>query len=291
MNRELVPTIASSRGNGSSIKMGNGGTTTNQYLLRTFGFDTTQRVVIQSLCRLSANRSRTYALLQPAEGDMQQASICLVNMSDDEAIAQWREVAAEKDDLPLVLVAEEAPEDISGDTVYHCSPKRLSSSLLSVLDNIVTKHYGPSSYRDIGMDTDVPDLVFPSRVNGTCVARALVVDDSEAVCAQMQTLLQRQSIDVEVCDDAASAFKALETKTYDVIFLDVVLPDMEGFKACKRIKSDEHTRNIPVIMLTGKGSSFNRVQGRMAGCDRYLIKPASEQQVVEALRTCIGLPT
>lgn len=265
------------------------GIATDTYLLRAFGFSPTQRVVIQSLCKLSVYRSRAYELLSPAEEDSRPASICLVNLSDDDALDRWRGIAGDSGDPPAVLVADDAPE-ISGPGVYHCSPKRLSSSLLAFLDDIVVQHFGPSSCRDIGTDMSVPAHVIAPSAHDGYVARALVVDDSEAVCAQMRLLLQRQSVEVEVCRDATSALDALKSRNYDVVFLDVVLPDMEGYKACRQIKSNPRTQDLPVIMLTGKGSRFNKVQGRMAGCERYLIKPASEQQVMEALRTCIDLP-
>lgn len=264
------------------------GSLAGTYLLRAFGFDPTRRLVLQSLCRLSSNRSRAYTLLGPADEDKQPPSICLVNMSDAEAIARWREVVDEAGEVPSVLVADEEPE-IPGPAVYHCSPRRLSSTLLAFLDNIVVEHYGPSARRDIGVDTCLSSATAYANRDGDAIARALVVDDSEAVRAQLQAVLQRHAVEVDLCEDATSALETLESNAYDVIFLDVILPDMEGFKACRRIKSDARTRDIPVIMLTSKCSRFNKVQGHMAGCDRYLTKPASEKQVLEALQACMDV--
>lgn len=258
------------------------------FTLRAFGFGSTQRLVIQSLCRLSRERSRTYALLGPAEEHEQPAAICLVNMADPEAAERWHETVGDAVELPSVLVGDE-PAGYSGPAIYHFSPKQLSSSLLSFLDNIVDQHYGPSSYRDIGDDT-VPTrpVAFPE-ATGDTVARALVIDDSEAVRAQLQTILQRQLVETDVRPDAVSGLAALEENDYDLVFLDVILPDMKGFKACKRIKADTRTQNVHVIMLTGERSTFNKVRGRIAGCDRYLTKPASEKEVVEVLRACIDV--
>ncbi len=78
---------------------------------------------------------------------------------------------------------------------------------------------------------------------------------------------------VDLAEDAETALDLIANGNYDLIFLDVVLPEMDGYKVCKLIKSKETTRSIPVVMLTGKTSPFNKVRGVMAGCDGYLTKP------------------
>ena len=112
-------------------------------------------------------------------------------------------------------------------------------------------------------------------VNG----KVLVVDDSLSVRTQMDLCLRLHDLSVDLAEDAEEALDLVEVGHYDVIFLDVVLPEMDGYKVCKLIKSNATTRSIPVVMLTGKTSPFNKVRGVMAGCDDYLTKPVDAEQL------------
>jgi two-component system, cell cycle response regulator len=129
----------------------------------------------------------------------------------------------------------------------------------------------------------------PSR--GSFYARALVIDDSLSVRTQMNLCLEKLDITVEVAEDAQRGLDKLQERYYDLVFLDVMLPDMDGYQVCKLIKRDPRTQRVPVIMLTSKGSTINRIQGSIAGCNRYLIKPATERDVVKVVRDFIpGMP-
>jgi twitching motility two-component system response regulator PilG len=99
----------------------------------------------------------------------------------------------------------------------------------------------------------------------------------------MDLCLRLHDMSVDLAEDAETALELIAKGNYDVIFLDVVLPKMDGYKVCKLIKSKETTRSIPVVMLTGKTSPFNKVRGVMAGCDRYLTKLV----VAEDLKTVL----
>lgn len=105
--------------------------------------------------------------------------------------------------------------------------------------------------------------------------RALVVDDSLPVRKQIE--IEFNLLDAEV-DCAASAEEALVSTSqtaYDIIFLDVVMPGMDGYSACKKIKRSPLNRNTPVVLLTSRSSSFDKIKGTLAGCDTYLVKPIS----------------
>jgi twitching motility two-component system response regulator PilG len=78
---------------------------------------------------------------------------------------------------------------------------------------------------------------------------------------------------VDLAEDGEQAVKFIANRSYDIIFLDVVLPGMDGYKICREIKRNKRTKNTPVIMLTGKSSPFDMVKGKLAGCDTYLTKP------------------
>lgn len=107
---------------------------------------------------------------------------------------------------------------------------------------------------------------------------ALVVDDSLAVRRQMQIEFQLLNDQLDVVDSAEEAIRAIESKRYDIIFLDVVMPGMDGYAACKKIKKNKLNSNTPVVMLTSRSSSFDKFKGALAGCDAYLVKPINHNE-------------
>ncbi len=105
--------------------------------------------------------------------------------------------------------------------------------------------------------------------------KALVVDDSASVRKQLELELALFAVDVDYAGSAGEALALLNDRRYDVAFLDVVLPDMDGFQICKSIKNTN--KNTAVVMLTAKSSAADKVKGSLAGCDAYLVKPVGRQ--------------
>ena len=114
--------------------------------------------------------------------------------------------------------------------------------------------------------------------------QALVVDDSLSVRTQMKLCLQMYDVEVDFAEDAETALEKVKNNRYDIMFLDVVLPEMDGNKACKLVKGNKATRKLPVVMLTSKSSPFNKVRGAMSGCDRYLTKPVDAKDIHTVLK-------
>lgn len=108
--------------------------------------------------------------------------------------------------------------------------------------------------------------------------RVLVVDDSYAVRKQMQIEFELINAELDVAESAEAAMEAISDITYDIIFLDVVMPGMDGYSACKQIKRSHTNKDTPVIMLTSRSSSFDKIKGTLAGCDAYLIKPINHNE-------------
>ncbi len=101
--------------------------------------------------------------------------------------------------------------------------------------------------------------------------RALVVDDSASVRKQLELELKLFNVTVDYAEDGESAMQLKSERNYNLAFLDVVLPDIDGFQICKHIKSE--TPDMKVIMLTGKATQADKIKGKLAGCDDYLVKP------------------
>ena len=110
--------------------------------------------------------------------------------------------------------------------------------------------------------------------------KALVVDDSATTRKQIEIELEQLGIAVDLAESGEQAFEFLnKSQGYDLIFLDVILPGLvDGYNICKTIKRDKQRKRIPVIMLTGKGSPFDRIRGKLAGCNTYLTKPVRREQ-------------
>jgi len=113
--------------------------------------------------------------------------------------------------------------------------------------------------------------------------KALVVDDSLPVRKQVSVALRRAGITAEFAEDAESALHLIETRSYDILFLDIVLPGKDGYEVCKAVKKDKDKKHIPVVMLTGKASRFDRAKGKLSGCDAYLTKPVSLKEFNQTL--------
>lgn len=104
---------------------------------------------------------------------------------------------------------------------------------------------------------------------------ALVVDDSETVRTQLASALDRVGVQSRAVPDAEGAINAMRERSFDLILLDVVMPGIDGYELCRRIKQDAYSRGTPVIMLTSRSSPFDRARGALAGCDSYLTKPVT----------------
>ena len=107
---------------------------------------------------------------------------------------------------------------------------------------------------------------------------ALVVDDSPTIRKQIELALRLAGVEAVCAETAEAASEALSHSAYDLIFLDVVLPgDTDGYQICRAIKRSKSHRDTPVVMLTGRSSTFDRVRGSLAGCDTYLTKPVENE--------------
>lgn len=114
--------------------------------------------------------------------------------------------------------------------------------------------------------------------------RALVVDDSPSVRKLMEIELRISGIAGDFAESADEAWLLLSRRTYDLVFLDVVLPGVDGYYICKSIRKNQSTKHTPVVMLTGKSSPFDRVRGKLAGCNSYLVKPAPHDALQKVFR-------
>lgn len=112
---------------------------------------------------------------------------------------------------------------------------------------------------------------------------ALVVDDSAAVRKAMEMQLLVYGLSAFFVDNGEQAVQLARTQRFDVVFLDVMLPGIDGYEVCKQIRQHSQNRHVPVCMLTGKNTMFNRMRGKLAGCDIYLAKPVQSRELKEVI--------
>ena len=112
----------------------------------------------------------------------------------------------------------------------------------------------------------------------------LVVDDSLAVRAHLRSQLELRGFVVTDADSVQAAMGKVTTQTFDCVLMDVLMPGADGYEGCRQIKARQRGgRMSPVIMLTSKTSPFDRIRGKMAGCDAYLTKPVDPEQLYQVL--------
>ncbi len=123
--------------------------------------------------------------------------------------------------------------------------------------------------------------------------RVLVVDDSPTVRRQLAMAFERLGLACDAASSAAEALDRLEELHYDLVLVDVVMPDMDGYKLTREIRRDRRLRGLPVIILTSRSSPFDLARGALAGCDTYLTKPvpfrALEAAVLRQLRRSLAI--
>lgn len=110
-------------------------------------------------------------------------------------------------------------------------------------------------------------------------AKILLVEDNKGQADIIRGFLEKNGYQVIWAEDGMSAFKAAKTEELDIILLDRILPDMDGNEVSRWLKLDQHTRSIPIIMLTVKDAVADKVAGLEAGADDYLPKPFSETEL------------
>src|ERR1044072_860937 len=120
-------------------------------------------------------------------------------------------------------------------------------------------------------------------------ARVLVVDDVPANVKLLEARLSAEYFDVVTAVSGVEALGICERAECDVVLLDVMMPDMDGFEVCRRLKTNPVTHHIPVVMVTALDQSSDRVAGLDAGADDFLTKPVSDVALIARVRSLTRL--
>lgn len=118
-------------------------------------------------------------------------------------------------------------------------------------------------------------------------ATVLLVEDDKVQAAAAKDFLEKMGYKVLYVRDGKSAIKMAKTQSVDIILLDLILPDIDGNEVARWLKTNDDTKGIPIIVLTVKGSTMEKVTGLQAGADDYLPKPYSEIELNARIYACL----
>jgi two-component system alkaline phosphatase synthesis response regulator PhoP len=118
----------------------------------------------------------------------------------------------------------------------------------------------------------------------------LVTDDDPYVQRSLSFVFRKEGFEVEVASNGEEALKKAKELKPKIIFLDLMMPKLNGFDACRAIKSDKELRDCYVIILTAKGQELDKERGLSAGANDYITKPFSPKEVVAKVRSVLKEP-
>lgn len=113
--------------------------------------------------------------------------------------------------------------------------------------------------------------------------RVMVIDDSNTIRRSAEIFLKNAGCEVILAEDGFDALSKIADLHPQVIFIDIMMPRLDGYQTCSLIKRNERFKSTPVIMLSSKDGLFDRARGRMAGSDEYLTKPFTQDTLVAAV--------
>lgn len=114
--------------------------------------------------------------------------------------------------------------------------------------------------------------------------KIMVIDDSKTIRRSAETLLNNLGCEVITATDGFDALSKIVDHQPDVIFVDIMMPRLDGYQTCALIKHNRTFKSTPVVMLSSKDGLFDKAKGRIVGADEYLTKPFSKEELVESIQ-------
>ncbi len=260
------------------------------------GFNGTEQRLFEGIFRVSMTRQRRYGLW--SEGTDAAPDIYLVKQGKQEGVDRWRTLADRfaNRDAPVLEIGDAQTqgwkglsEQLGKETPFLLKPIS-ATRLLDTLDALVEAHSGQPQGVMFDDDVSMEELnELDRQIQGGVASgpmrgkSALVVDDSASLRLQMDiTLAKKYGMRVDFAADGATALRKLQNREYDITFLDVMLPDLDGFEICKRIRRDYQSK-APVVMMTSRDGRRDQLKGVLVQADSYLIKPVSADEIEKTL--------
>ena len=138
-----------------------------------------------------------------------------------------------------------------------------------------------------GMDPQAEEVAenpTPPRDDPFQGLKVMVIDDSKTIRRTAETLLKKEGCEVVTATDGFEALAKIADEKPDIIFVDIMMPRLDGYQTCALIKNNQVFKGTPVVMLTSKDGLFDRARGRIVGSDQYLTKPFTKDELLGAIR-------
>ena len=119
--------------------------------------------------------------------------------------------------------------------------------------------------------------------------KVMVIDDSNTIRRSAEIFLKSSGCQVILAEDGFDALAKISNEHPDLIFVDIMMPRLDGYQTCSLIKRNARYKTTPVIMLSSKDGLFDRARGRMVGSDQYLTKPFTQDTLIEAVQVYAAL--
>jgi two-component system cell cycle response regulator len=259
-----------------------------RFFVEMLGFSDAEKAMLASTFRLTGRR--VFAYSEPsAPGE--RTDIYLVNADNAEALAQLQ-IKSPNVHAPAVLIGRTAVDltwpridrPIHWMRLFEQMDSGIQAALLErarrQFDATGESQWNGQTYRRVGDQESLsPEIQSAPQRTDT----VLVVDDSATVRAFMRTKLAPFHFDVDYAEDGETAIDMAQAKAYTCIFLDIMMPGIDGYQVCKRIKANPSTKDTAVVMLSSKSSTFDKFRGNWAGCDAYLGKPVAEDELLTTI--------
>ena len=267
------------------------------YTVKFIGLSEHEVKVLGAIFMLSKTRPTSFSIFDDKNND--KPEMMIVNFDDADAVHEWQSLCiedAEYSSIPAVRVTRVRSRDTEN---YYIRRPFIATRMLSLIERVAAKEfdsYDPGAFKDKELleytDPDLKEDASKSQsqpesasteTKGKSLVSVLVVDDSLPVRIQLNMALQDYANNIDLAESGEKALELLKANRYDIIFLDVVLPGMDGYDICKSIKGSDATKSTPVVMLTGNTSATDQAKGEFAGCDSYLIKPVNSDLFKETM--------
>ena len=265
-------------------------TESREFSVALCGFSEIDQKAVNRAFMLSVVRPRRYRIWETSR---QRPDIYLLN---EDLAAGQQEWAALRErftsqTIPLIRIGAAPKATTPLDGVVEVFFKRpiLANRILKTLDDLVTEVFQFAPELAIHDDMTLPlpprgeePVVLDDAVEASS-KRILVVDDSESVRKMMEMRLARKGFAVDFAMTGEEALTKAREQVYDLIFLDVMLPGINGYDVSRHLKKDIQVR-APVVMLTGKTSRIDKLRGTLASADAYLTKPLTIDSLNDTLQ-------
>jgi twitching motility two-component system response regulator PilG len=253
-----------------------------------FGLAPNEQNTLGSIFKLAASRNRKYGLVPP-----ESAEIILVDVDDAKAVAAFKGFYAKQSGkkAPFVKVTKSTAPGKPTDMIIRrpLTLKRVLETLdkvtIEVLKYIPELVVGAEGSVDDEAAAALKDAAASAKQASKSDLKALVIDDSAAVRKSMDIQLSLMGMHIDFAESGEEALeKTHQVTDYGIIFLDIMMPGIDGYQVCKKLRATKEFKQTPIIMLTGKGSRFDKLKGTMAGASLYLTKPVEQEQLQEVIQ-------